>query len=133
MPDPGEKDNPMSKTVKLRATGGTIDIVHANQHFAPDPDGIFSIPADVATELMRMPMGLEVVASAEPEAAAQTVDFLAPSPFAVFNVAAIGGSPYRAGADAIVYGVAPEHCSMMLSNGCVPLPPVGWIDPRPKA
>jgi hypothetical protein len=58
--------------VRLRATGGTVDIVHANQHFAPDLDGVFSIPADIATELLRMPMGLEVVpeAPAEPAPAA---------------------------------------------------------------
>ena len=47
-------------TVRLRATNGTVDIVHKDQHFAPDLDGIFTVPADVATELMRLPLGLEV-------------------------------------------------------------------------
>jgi hypothetical protein len=50
----------MTNTIKMRPTGGTIDIVHNGQHFAQDLDGNFSIPADVAPELMRLHVGLEV-------------------------------------------------------------------------
>ena len=121
----------MTDTVRLRATGATTDIVHKDQHFAPDFDGIFTVPADAAIELMRMPLGLEIAPDAQPEAAARTVDFLAPAPFLVFNVGVL--PRYEADENRIVSGVAPEHCTHMLRCGCVPLPPVGWVDPRAKA
>ncbi len=87
-------------TVRLRATNGTVDIVHEGQHFTPDLDGIFSVPSDVVPELLRLPLGLELAPdTAEP--APRTVDFLAPAPFATFDVGAVGFRKYAAEADSI--------------------------------
>ncbi len=94
----------------------------------------FEVPEAVAAIILQHPGGFARapdVAPAEPEAVARTVDFLAPAPFARYNIGARGFGSYEASSDAIVYSVAPEHCAAMLSNGCVPLPPAGWTDPRP--
>ena len=93
-------------------------------------NGAFNVPADVAVAVTNKPGGFYRAPDVAPDIATpapRTVDFLAPSANTVFDVGAIGFRKYTAEADAIVYGVAHEHCSMMLSNGCVPLPPVGWM------
>jgi hypothetical protein len=60
------------------------------------------------------------------------VDFLAintngdPAPHAQFSV-----GRYEADESGIVHDVAPNHAAHMLNSGCIPLPPPGWVDPRP--
>lgn len=122
-------------TVRLLNTN-CDSLTYGGVSYTPDETGAFNVPADVAVAVTNKPGGFYRAPDVAPDIATpapRTVDFLAPSANTVFDVGAIGFRKYTAEADAIVYGVAHEHCSMMLSNGCVPLPPVGWIDPRPNA
>ena len=122
-------------TVRLLNTN-CDSLTYGGVSYTPDETGAFNVPADVAVVVTNAPGGFyraPVAPAPAEKPAPRTVDFLAPSPLAVFNVGAVGVRSYAAEADGIVYAVAPEHCGTMLAGGCVPLPPVGWIDPRPKA
>jgi hypothetical protein len=43
----------------------------------------------------------------------------------------VGGRRFEADENGIIAGVPPGNYSALLNMGCCPLPPVGWVDPRP--
>jgi hypothetical protein len=109
------------------------ELTYGGVRHAKDETGAFDVPENVAAVVPQHPGGFargHDDAPAAPEATARRVDFLAPSPFATFDVGAVSFRKYLAEADSIIYGVAPEHCAAMLSHGCVPLLPVARKDPR---
>src|ERR1700733_11198181 len=55
------------------------------------------------------------------------MDFLG-TPYMNYEV---GGRRFEADENGIIAGVPPGNYSALLNMGCCPLPPVGWVDPRP--
>ena len=111
------------------------ELTYGGVRYAKDETGAFNLPENIAATVLQHPGGFYRADAepAAPDAVARTVDFLAPAPFASFDIGAVGFRGYVAEADCIVYGVAVEHCVKMLASGCIPLLPAGWVDPRPGA
>jgi hypothetical protein len=43
----------------------------------------------------------------------------------------IGGRRFDADANGIIHAVPPGNYGGLVNMGCIPLPPAGWVDPRP--
>jgi hypothetical protein len=104
--------------------------------YAADVEGIFHVPAEVAQALIALPAGFAAAPDEQPPLeTSMTRDFLAltpagePWPGARFEVG-VGGR-YEADEHGIITNVLPNHASNLLNAGAVPLPPAGWVDPRP--
>jgi hypothetical protein len=98
-------------------------------------DGSFLVPESVALQLLAVPAGFYRAAHDEPQPRNRFMDFLAltptgdPAPHAQFHVG-VGGR-YEANEHGVVNDVLPNHAVHLLNSGAVPLPPAGWVDPRP--
>jgi hypothetical protein len=92
------------------------------------PDGCFYVPEDVAQLLLATPAGFyRVTHDDHLERREMRMDFLA-QPNMHFEV---GGRRFEADENGIIAGVPPGNYTAMLNMGACPLPPAGWVDPRP--
>ena len=90
VPETGQKD--LQMTVRL-LNHDCDSLTYGGVSYTPDESGAFNVPADVAVVVTNAPGGFyraPVAPAPAEKPAPRTVDFLAPSPLAVFNVGAVG-------------------------------------------
>jgi hypothetical protein len=119
----------MSDLVVLRNSHGADEANVGGKSFPRQPDGTFRVPEDVALQLLAVPAGFAPAPDDHPtlETSTMTRDFLG-TPGMNYEV---GGRRFDADANGLIYDVPPGNYGALLNMGCIPLPPAGWVDPRP--
>jgi hypothetical protein len=85
------------------------------------------VPPDVAQQLLAAPAGFYLAAPDDHPLETSMPDFLG-TPFMNYEIA---GRRFDADANGILHDVPPGNYGGLVNMGCVPLPPAGWVDPRP--
>jgi hypothetical protein len=115
-------------TTRLRNSRGADEANVGGVSYPRQPDGTFLMPEDVARQLLATPAGFYRAAHDDQlERREMKMDFLG-TPYMNYEV---GGRRFEADENGIIAGVPPGNYSALLNMGCCPLPPVGWVDPRP--
>jgi hypothetical protein len=114
-------------TTRLRNSHGSDEANVNCVSYPRQPDGTFLVPEDVAQRLLATPAGFYRAAADEQSTLETSMDFLG-TPSMHYEV---GGRRFEADADGIIADVPPGNYAALLNMGAVPLPPAGWVDPRP--
>ena len=115
-------------TTRLRNSRGADEANVNCVSYPRQPDGTFLVPEDVAQSLLALPAGFYLAAPDDhPEHGEMKMDFLG-KPFMLYEV---GGRRFDADEHGIIADVTPGNYGALLAMGAVPLPPAGWVDPRP--
>jgi hypothetical protein len=117
----------MSDLVALVNNRGADEANVNGRSFPRHADQRFYVPADVAQALLALPGGFAAAPDDDQPARQMTMDFLG-TPFMNYE---IGGRRFDADANGIIADVPPGNFGALLNMGAVPLPPAGWVDPRP--
>jgi hypothetical protein len=116
--------------VVLRNSHGADEANIECVSYPRQPDGTFLMPEIVALKLLSTPAGFFRATPNDDQPTRQmTMDFLG-TPFMNYE---IGGRRFDADENGIIADVPAGNFGGLLNMGCVPLPPAGWVDPRPVA